>query len=72
MKKKIGTVLEKEIFVKAKHRAIHDGKTLAEVIEEALTYYLNEAPKESLRAAEKFCSHRTSLSWEEVEEVVSP
>ena len=72
MKKKIGTVLEEEILVKAKERAVRDGRALAEVIEEALERYLHESGsvEEAVRAAEKFCSHGTSLPLQEIDEIL--
>jgi predicted transcriptional regulator len=74
MKKKIGTALERKILLEAKMFAARTDKALANVIAEALDRYLTRDDKrqETLRAAEKFCSHGTSLSLKEIQEILHP
>jgi hypothetical protein len=71
MKKKIGTALESRILREAKIFAARREKALAEVFSEALDDYLtrDEECRDALRAADKFCSHGTSLSLEEIREL---
>jgi hypothetical protein len=72
MKKKIGTLLKRELFIEAKQYAAGADKALARVIEEALDRYLSadEERKDALRAVEKFCSHQTCFSLEEINEMI--
>lgn len=72
MKKKIGTLLEEEILKQAKARAHRDGRALADVIQDALDQYLHGANsnEDSVRAAEKFCSHGVSLRLDEIDEIL--
>ena len=71
MKKKIGTALESKILREAKVFAARTDRALADVIQEALARYLTRDAecRDALRAAEKFCSHGTSLSLEEIREI---
>ena len=70
-KKKIGTALESKILREVKVFAARTDKALADVIQEALDRYLtrDDECKDALRVAEKFCSHGTSLSLEEIQEI---
>jgi predicted transcriptional regulator of viral defense system len=72
MKKKIGTALEAKIVREVKVFAARRDKTFADVLQEALDGYLtgDEPYQDALRAADKFCSHRTSLSLEEIRSYV--
>jgi hypothetical protein len=72
MKKKIGTILEVGILVEAKHRAVQEGRALTDIIQDALSYYLHENVERSdtLRACDKFCSHGSSLSRQQIDEIL--
>jgi len=72
MKRKVGTVLESAVLVEAKERAARDGKTLAEILQDALINYLSEeiARGDALRACEKFCSHGSALDRHEIDEIL--
>ena len=72
MKKKIGTVMEADVLTEAKTRAAREGRSLADVIQDALTQYLHEDAYrgDALRACEKFCSHGSTLARAEIEEIL--
>ena len=72
MKKKIGTVLEEDIFYEAKKFAAREGWALSELFQAALFSYLHEnvAYNDSLRSCDKFCSHKSSLSLDEINEIL--
>lgn len=72
MKKKIGTIIEEEILIEAKQRAAREGRPLAEIFQEALLSYLHGeiAHGDALRACDKFCSHGSSFSIEEIDEIL--
>ncbi len=72
MKKKIGTVLEEKIFYEAKEFAASEGYALSELFQAALFSYLHEnvAHNDSLRSCDKFCSHGSSLSLDEINEIL--
>lgn len=72
MKKKIGTIIDDGLLVGAKQRAAFEKRTLAGVIEDALTGYLEGSPgrDEALRALAKFTSHGGLLAVDEIEEIL--
>ncbi len=72
MKKKIGTILEEELLLKAKEHAAREGKALADVIQEALDAWLqgSGSKADALRAAERFCSHGSTLGTGEIDELL--
>ena len=72
MKKKIGTVIEEDLLLKAKECAARQGKPLADVIQEALDAWLQGSGSnaDALRAAEQFCSHGSALGTEEIDELL--
>ena len=72
MKKKIGTVLEVSILTEVKHRAAREGRALADIIQDALGYYLHEDVEhtDAVRACEKFCSHGSSLDRQQIDEIL--
>ena len=50
MKKKVQTLIDEEIFRRAKRRAAEEGKPLSKVVQEALVFYLsNKAPNPGKR-----------------------
>lgn len=72
MKRKIGTVLEENLLVTAKHRAALEGRALSDLLQDALNNYLQQDPSrnDAVRACEKFCSHGSSLKREEIDEIL--
>lgn len=72
MKKKIGTVLEEDIFRDAKKFAAREGCALSELFQAAIFSYLhdNVAYNDSLRSCDRFCSHGSSLSLDEINEIL--
>jgi hypothetical protein len=58
MKKKVGTVIEEKTMRLAKRRAAEEGRSLSDVIQDALAQYLNKeaaTPKERKAAFHLFC-----------------
>ena len=58
MKKKIGTVIEENTMRLAKRKAAEEGRSLSEVIQDALVEYLRKeaaTPKERRMAFHLFC-----------------
>jgi hypothetical protein len=58
MKKKVGTVIEENTMRLAKRKAAEEGRSLSEVIQEALVQYLRKeaaTPKERRMAFHLFC-----------------
>lgn len=72
MKKKIGTVMEPDILKEAKQRAAREGRSLAEIIQNAMISYLHDdvPAGDALRACEKFCSHGSALDQREIDELL--
>lgn len=72
MKKKLGTVMETDVLMEAKIRAAREGRSLADVIQDALIQYLhdNASRTDASRACEKFCSHRSALARAEIDELL--
>jgi len=72
MRRKIGTVLEVDVLKAAKVRAARDGRTLADLIQDALIEYLQNDTSEvdALRSCERFCSHGRTLPLAEVDELL--
>jgi len=58
MKQKIGTLLEDEIVRRAKRRAAEEGRSISDLIQDALLQYLHKeaaTPKERKMAYRVFC-----------------
>ena len=72
MKKKIGTIVEEEILIEAKKRAVRERRPLADIFQDALLSYLRGEVShgDGLRACDKFCSHGSSLGLEEIDEIL--
>jgi hypothetical protein len=47
MKKKVGTILDEDIFLMAKQMAVMQKKTISQIIEEAINAYLSSQSKKS-------------------------
>ncbi|MFA7290388.1 MAG: ribbon-helix-helix protein, CopG family [Melioribacteraceae bacterium] len=72
-KVKIGTVIDSELLDKVRERAIRDGRTISDIIQDALRNY-NELDlldiKLRVEAARRFCSRPLNLSRAELEEIM--
>lgn len=73
-KKKAGIVLDKEIVQKIKERSAKEGKTISDIIQDALIRY-NEAgiAKSEIRkaAAARFCSRTFNIKTSELNKLVN-
>jgi metal-responsive CopG/Arc/MetJ family transcriptional regulator len=73
-KKKIGTVLDKEIVKKVKERSAKEGRTISDIIEDALIKY-NEADStktESRKiAAARFCSKPFNIKVSDLNKLIN-
>jgi len=68
MKRKVGTLLEENVFRMAKRRAVEEARSLSELIQEALVVYLNKKitdPKKREEAYRLFCEQPMPLSPEQ-------
>ena len=64
MKKKIGTLIEENTMRLAKRKAAEEGRSLSEVIQEALVEYLRKeaaTPKERKTAFQLFCERPMTI-----------
>ena len=71
MKTKIGTIIEDDLLQKLKERALRDHKAINQILEEAITSYLQNQNQVELRlaAVKRFCSRPFNLSaadWEDI------
>ena len=65
MKRKVGILLEEEVFKLAKHRALEEGRPLSDVIHESIVHCLsNKAtdPRKREKAYHLFCKRRMRIS----------
>ena len=72
MKKKIGTVVEEEIFSEAKALAAREHRPLSELFQEALVVFLHGEGQhgDAQRACKLFCSNRSRLELDEINELL--
>ena len=73
-KEKVGTILDKEIVKKIKNRSAIEGRTISEIIQEAVLKYEGTEPvKFELRreSVERFCSKPFNLKQSEIEELLT-
>ncbi len=73
-KEKIGTVLDRDIILKIKERALKEGRTISEIIEDAvLNYDVVKKPGSFLRkeAVSSFCSKPFELSLADTNELLN-
>lgn len=73
-KEKVGTILDKDIVKKIKDRAHTEGRSISEIIQDAILKYEEIEPtKLELRraAVSKFCSKPFNLSRVEIEELLT-
>lgn len=73
MKTKLGTVLEEDVFKELKEVAELEGRTISDIIQDALLRYFHSAPMETsirLAALERLCSRPFNLSMDELKEIM--
>jgi hypothetical protein len=73
MKKKVGTVIEENTMRLAKRKAAEEGRSLSEVIQEALVQYLRKeaaTPKERRMAFHLFCEQPMKIPSEQLRYVL--
>ncbi len=73
MKTKVGTVLEKEVVRQLRQRAAKEGRSMNEIISDALTNYfrVSDKPAEQRReAVKRLCSKPFQLSPRELNEIL--
>ena len=74
MKRKVGLLLEEEVFRLAKHRALEEGRPLSDLIQESIGHYLSNRvpdPKKSERAYQIFCERPMRISKQRFKEILS-
>ena len=72
MKQKIGTRIEEHVLRLAKRRAAEEGRSLSDLIEDALVQYLRKdaaTPAERKMAYHLFCERRMKIPPEELRHV---
>ncbi len=73
MKQKIGTLIEEDIMRLAKRRAAEEGRSLSDLIQDALVQYLSAggaSPKERETAYHVFCERSLKLTPEQFRQVL--
>lgn len=73
MKTKVGTVLDKEVVQQLRERAAKEGRSMNEIIYDALIQYFQTSAKrgDQRRAAvERLCSRPFRLSLQELNEIL--
>jgi len=72
MKRKIGTIVEENLFVSVKECAARERRPLADLVQDALQSYLERGGgrTDAVRACALFCSHRSNLSRAEIEDIL--
>ncbi|NLF40198.1 hypothetical protein GX586_12190 [bacterium] len=71
MKRKIGTIVDENLFASVKERAAREHRPLADIVQDALQTYLERGGRtDTLRACELFCSHRSGLALAEIDAIL--
>ncbi len=73
MKQKIGTLIEEDIMKLAKRRAVEEGRSLSDLIQDALVQYLRKdtaTPKERKMAYHLFCKRPMKIPPEQLRYVL--
>ncbi len=73
MKLKIGTQIEEEIMKLAKRKAVEEGRSISDLIQDALVQYLSAGParpKEREMAYQSFCERPLKLKPEQFRQVL--
>ncbi len=72
-KVKIGLVIDSELHKRIKERAVRDGRTISDIIQDALRNY-NELDHQDIKlrveAARRFCSRPFNLTRAELDEIL--
>jgi hypothetical protein len=68
MKTKVGTLIEESLLQRLKERALRDHKAINQILEEAITAYLQGNHQRELRlaAVKRFCSRPFRLTTSEI------
>lgn len=73
-KEKVGTVLDREILRKVKERSAREGRTISDIIQDALLKYNDtDSTNSELRksAVARFCSKPFNLNTKEMNELLN-
>ena len=73
MKRKVGTLLEEEVFKLAKHRALEEGRPLIDIIQESIVHYLSNRvpdPRKREKAYHLFCERAIRISKQQFKEIL--
>lgn len=73
MKQKVGTLIEEEVMKLAKRRSAEEGRSLSDLIQDALIQYLNTgaaSPKEREAAYNLICNTPFKLTPEQFRQVL--
>ena len=73
-KEKIGTVLDSEILKRIKERSLKEGRTISDIIEDAVLKYNETDPVKSeirKKAVERFCSKPFNLNISELNDLLN-
>lgn len=74
MKQKIGTLIDEEVMRLARRKAAEEGRSLSDLIQDALVHYLRQepaAPKERRQAYQLFCERPMKISAEELRHLLA-
>jgi hypothetical protein len=73
MKRKVGTLLGEEVLKLAKHRALEEGRSLSDVIQESIVHYLSNKvpdPRKREKAYQLFCERPMRISKQQLKEIL--
>lgn len=73
MKRKIGTLVEEEVFKLAKRRSAEEGRPLSDLIQDALVSYLSSGipdPKKREAAYRLYCQQPMQLDKDQFKEIL--
>jgi len=73
MKRKIGTIVDENLFVSVKECAARERRPLADLVQDALQTYLERGAgrtNDTVRACALFCSQRSGLSLAEIDAIL--
>jgi metal-responsive CopG/Arc/MetJ family transcriptional regulator len=73
-KEKVGTVLDKDLLRRVKERSAREGRTISDIIQDALIKYNDtDSTKSELRraAVNRFCSRPFNLNTKEINDLLN-
>ncbi len=73
-KEKVGTVLDKDLLRRVKERSAREGRTISDIIQDALIKYNDtDSTKSELRraAVNRFCSRPFNLNTREINDLLN-